>query len=602
MTAAGAGWLLGETAPDAVFVPEEFGSEALALARAAAEFVEGEIVPQTPAIERQEPGLMPKLLKQAGDLGLMGFSIPQEHGGLGLDVLTYCLLAEQMARQASFAVSHGAHSCIGSLPLVYFGTDDQKRKYLPRLASGEWIGAFALSEAGYGSDALGAATRARLSADGSHYVLNGTKMWTSNAGFADLITVFAQVELPEGGEAPAGRTFSAFLVERGFPGVSIGREEHKLGIKGSSTCRVILEDAPVPAENLLHAVGRGHVVALNILNAGRLKLGVGLLGPARDLLRISARYANERRQMGHPISHFGLIRHKLAEQAIRIYALESACYRVAAQVVAAAESGAGGEDRTLPPLARAFEEYLVECAMMKVLGSETIDYIVDEALQIHGGYGYTEEFPIARAYRDARINRIFEGTNEINRLTISGTLMRRAQRGRFPLLKAVQQAQEELLAPSTLPGFTEDRPMGEELGQIAEARKLVLVASGFAGQKWGAGLGEQQEVLGALSDMTTDLFTAESAVLRAAKLAKLRPGDRSALAGAMARVVLAGALDRIEAGARLVLSAAAAGDELRSQLALLRRFSRRLPADTIALRRSVAAAVIDAERYPLSVV
>ncbi len=599
----GGAWLLAETSPDAVFVPEDLDAESVALARAVRQFVEREILPRTPAIESREPGLTPRLLREAGRLGLMGLEVPEEYGGLGLDLRTACLLAEELARQGSFAVSHGAHSVIGTLPLVWFGTAAQKERYLPRLASGEWVGAFALSEAGFGSDALGAATRARLNEAGTHYVLNGTKMWTSNAGFADLITLFAQVEAAEG--ARPGRTFTAFLVERTTPGVSIGREEHKLGIQGSSTCRVILEDALVPVENVLHQVGRGHVVALNVLNAGRLKLGAGNLGPAKDLLRISARYANERVQGGRPIAQYGLIQEKLAEQAVRIFAAESAVYRAAGLVAAWQERAVAGdanlapsEHPDLPVRAQALEEYLVECALLKVLGSEALDYVVDEALQIHGGYGYTEEFPIARAYRDARINRIFEGTNEINRLTITGTLLRRAARGRLPLLGAVERARTELLEPLGI-AEVDDTPLAAEAAVLADARKLILVTSGLAAQKWGERLMEEQEIAGAIADQILAFYAAESALLRARKLIAAQ-GDRGVAAGELAQVAVAVAAGRIEAEARRILAAVSVGDELRTQLALLRRFSRRLPADTISLRRSIARRVIAQERYPLT--
>jgi alkylation response protein AidB-like acyl-CoA dehydrogenase len=603
---AGGGWLLGTTAPDAVFAPEDLSGEQLAIARAAADFVEGEVLPRTVEIEKLDPELTRRLLRQAGELGLLAVEVLPEYGGLGLDLTSASLVTEQFGRQASFAVSHGAHAGIGTLPLVYFGTEAQKRRYLPGLSSGELVGAFALSEAGYGSDALRAATRARLDAAGARFALNGTKMWTSNAAFADLFTLFAQVE----GDGAAGeRTFTAFLVERSFPGVSIGREEHKLGIKGSSTCRLILEDAEVPSGNLLHEIGRGHVVALNVLNAGRLKLASGLLGGARDLVRVSARYANERQQMGRPISQFGLIQHKLAEQAVRLFAAESACYRVCGMVEReiarlGAESGgpvnaSAGEDARLSPKARALEEYLIECAMMKVQASEMIDYVVDEALQIHGGYGYTEEFPVARAYRDARINRIFEGTNEINRLTIAGTLFRRAQRGRLPLVEAIGAARDELLGPGTQQGET-GTELDASLAAVADGKKLCLLVAGAAGQRFGEQLAEQQEIMARLADMVIDLFAAESSLLRA-----MKPGDRSergALAAKMAQVVAGDALARTEASARQVLAALAAGDELRAQLALFRRLARRLPVDGISLRREIAARVIDEERYPLAVV
>lgn len=593
----GGGWLLAETPAEAVFTREDCTAEQVAIARAAREFVEGEILPRSDEIEHLDQGATPGLLRKAGELGLLGVGVPEAYGGLGLDLVTSALVTEELGRQASFAVSAGAHAGIGTLPLVYFGTEEQKRKYLPRVATGAMIAAYALSEAGYGSDALRAATRARLSDDGGHYVLNGTKMWTSNAGFADLFTVFAQVE---GGAADGRRTFSAFLVERGFAGVSIGREEHKLGIKGSSTCRVILEDARIPAENLLHQVGRGHVVALNVLNQGRLRLAVGLIGPARDLIGISARYANEREQMGHPISHYGLIQQKLAEQAARLFATEAASYRVCGMVtdqMARLNAAGPGEDG-LTVETRATEEFLIECAMLKVQASEMLDYVVDEAVQIHGGYGYTEEFPVARAYRDSRINRIFEGTNEINRLTVAGTLLRRAQQGRLPLIPAIGRIAAALLEP---PSMTVEAGgvLAEERRAVRDAMQLTLVAAGAAAERYGEGLIEQQEVLGAVADMAIDAFAAESSLLRAAKLAP-GGGERAELAATLAKIFTADALDRIQLRARQVLTAVLQGDELRARLALLRRLQRTLPTDTIALRRQAAAKIIASEGYLLS--
>jgi len=581
--------LIHDQDPGTVVTPEDFTREQRAMAKAAEEFIEGEVLPKVEEIEEQTPGLMRDLLRQAGELGLLAADVPEEYGGLALDLVTSLLICEQTGRQGSFAVSHGAHTGIGTLPVVYFGTEEQKQKYLPKLANGEMIGAYALSEAGSGSDALSAKAKAVLNSAGTHYVLNGEKMWISNGGFADLFTLFAQV---------AGDQFTAFLVERNFPGVSVGVEEHKLGIKGSSTVRVILDDAQVPRENVLYEVGRGHVVALNILNIGRLKLAIGLLGAAKDVLNTSVQYAKERHQFGRPIADFGLIREKIGEMATRLFAAESAGYRTTGLIQTKYEATNDGDgSEGLPPRARDLEEYLIECAVMKVVASEMLDYVVDEAVQIHGGYGYTEDFPVARAYRDSRINRIFEGTNEINRLTVSGTLLRRAQRGRLPLIEAAQAAEKEAL------GYIPPSDAGTDLlsrarGWIRGAKKAVLLAAGSAVQRFGDRLSEEQEILGAVADIAIDLFAAESSLLRAEK-ARSQSGEKSTKPVAAAACLFASeAMDRIDLTLQRVLAVTTSGDDLRSRLAVLRKFTRRTPLNTIALRREVAAAVIDRERYP----
>jgi alkylation response protein AidB-like acyl-CoA dehydrogenase len=576
--APGGAFLLRETQPEEIFTPEEFTPEQRMLARAAADFIAGEVLPRSEAIERLEEGLNRKLLAQAGALGLLAADVPTEYGGLGLDVATSALLGERMSLQASFAVTYGAHTGIGTLPIVYFGTEEQKRKYLPGLAAGTTVGAYALSEADSGSDALAAKTRAVKNAAGTHYVLNGTKMWTSNAAFADLFVLFAKVD---------GEHFTSFLVERDTPGVSTGREEHKLGIKGSSTRRTILEDAPVPVENVLGEVGRGHVVAFNILNMGRFKLAANVLGGAKAALATSARYAQERRQFGRPICEFGLIQQKLAEMALRLFAVESAVYRTAGLIDARLRDTAN--DRVA-----ALEEYAVECSLLKVASSEALDYVVDEAVQIHGGYGYTEEFPVARAYRDARINRIFEGTNEINRLFVPAMLTRRAQRGRLPLIEETMRLQRELMdfAPDPEP----PGPLGAEIAAVANGKKLVLLVAGAAFQRHGEAIQEQQEIVAAISDMILDLYLAESAVLRAQKVGQAVSLPRSL--AEMATVFVNDAISRLESGTRQVAAALASGDEMRSQLALLRRFTRWTPRDTITLRRRIAATVLQREGYP----
>jgi alkylation response protein AidB-like acyl-CoA dehydrogenase len=572
----GGAFLIRETLPDEVFVPEAFTAEQRMMADATDAFVRGEVLPRSEAIERLEPELTPRLMRQAGELGLLAPDVPAEYGGLGLDLATAALIAERMAPQASFAVAFGTHTGIGTLPIVFFGTQAQKARYLPRLASGELIAAYALSETDSGSDALAARTRAVLNPAGTHYVLNGTKMWISNAAFAGLFVLFAKVD---------GQQFTAFLVERETPGLTTGREEHKIGIKGSSTRRVILEDAAVPVENVLGEVGKGHLVAFNSLNYGRFKLAAATLGGSKASLGAAARYAKERRQFGTPIAQFGLIRQKLGEMATRLYACESAVYRTAGLIDARRATGADH--------LAAVEEYAVECSLLKVSCSEMLDYVVDEALQIHGGYGYTEEFSVARAYRDARINRIFEGTNEINRLFVPDMLMRRARRGRLPLIEEIGKLQREL---SSLPPPA-DAPLGllaAETRAVAEGKKLALLIAGAAVQRFGEDLAHQQEVLAIVSDMVLDLYLAESALLRCRRL----PEPAEDWRAAATTLFVNDMVGRLEAGTRTVAAALAVGDELRSQLAALRRFTRWTPVDTISLRRQVADAVLARDGYP----
>jgi alkylation response protein AidB-like acyl-CoA dehydrogenase len=572
----GGAFLIRETLPDEVFVPEAFTAEQRMMADATDAFVRGEVLPRSEAIERLEPELTPRLMRQAGELGLLAPDVPAEYGGLGLDLATAALIAERMAPQASFAVAFGTHTGIGTLPIVFFGTQAQKARYLPRLASGELIAAYALSETDSGSDALAARTRAVLNPAGTHYVLNGTKMWISNAAFAGLFVLFAKVD---------GQQFTAFLVERETPGLTTGREEHKIGIKGSSTRRVILEDAAVPVENVLGEVGKGHLVAFNSLNYGRFKLAAATVGGSKASLAAAARYAKERRQFGTPIAQFGLIRQKLGEMATRLYACESAVYRTAGLIDARRATGADH--------LAAVEEYAVECSLLKVSCSEMLDYVVDEALQIHGGYGYTEEFSVARAYRDARINRIFEGTNEINRLFVPDMLMRRARRGRLPLIEEIGKLQREL---ASLPAPA-DAPLGllaAETRAVGEGKKLALLIAGAAFQRFGEDLPHEQEVLAIVSDMVLDLYLAESALLRCRRL----PQPAEDWRAAATTLFVNDMVGRLEAGTRTVAAALAVGDELRAQLAALRRFTRWTPVDTISLRRQVADAVLARDGYP----
>jgi alkylation response protein AidB-like acyl-CoA dehydrogenase len=581
----GGNFLLTETDPGLVFIPEDLSSEQRLMAQTAEKFMEKEILPNVEALEHQEEGLTPKLFRKAGELGLLGMEIPPEHGGLGLSKATSVGVEEQMTRLGGFGVTCGAHCGIGIEPLIYFGTEAQKKKYLPKLASGQWMAAYALSEAGSGSDALGMRTKATLSADGKHYLLNGAKMWISNAAWADLFTIFAKVD---------GQHVTAFLVERTFPGLSTGKEEHKLGIKSSSTRRVILEDAKVPVENVLGEVGKGAYIAFNILNLGRFKLGAGTIGGAKQSLKVATAYALERQQFGRPIASFGLIQHKLAEMAARIFAAESAVYRTAAVIDAVMETGEVIES-TKPPFLRGLDEFALECSIIKVVGSEILHGVADETLQIHGGYGFTEEFPAARSYRDARINRIFEGTNEINRLFIPGLLMRRAQRGRFPLVSAITKVTRELLemSPSDDSGKDELTLAGAVVGN---AKKLALFIAGVAYQKFGEKLAEEQEIAAGLSDIIMDIYLAESALLRTLKLRKA--GNTSAVPTDLTLLFVNEGVGRIELQARQALAASSEGDELRGQLGLVRRLLRWSPLNTVALRRRIAKRLCEVGSFP----
>jgi butyryl-CoA dehydrogenase len=495
-----------------------------------------------------------------------------------------------MAKYAGFATTWGAHSGIGLLPIVYFGTEEQKQKYLPKLAAGEIVGAYALSESSSGSDALNCRTRAELSKDGKHYILNGEKMWITNAGFADLFTVFAKID---------GEKFSAFLIERTFPGFSVGAEEHKMGIRGSSTCPLILNDCKVPVENLLGEIGKGHVIAFNILNVGRFKLGAMSVGGARVSLENAVSYAKQRKAFGKVIADFGLVREKIANMATLIYVGESLVFRTVGMM----DDLLAGIDKASPEAAKetrkAIEEYAVECSILKVWGSEMIDYVVDETVQIYGGYGFVQEYPAEGAYRDARINRIFEGTNEINRLIITGFLLKRAMSGQLPLMPAIKKLMDEVLSgPSTGEDF--EGPLADERKLVANAKKLGLFVAGAATQKYMQAIQDQQEVMGAIADMTIEVYAMESAVLRSQKIAGQKGELAAALPIAMTRVYMTQALEKIEAAARKVIADVADGDMLRTQMAILRRLAKHEPFNTIALRQQIAGKTIEAGKYRLN--
>ena len=586
----GGSFLLEERQTADVFTPEDFSEQHRMIGQTTEEFAINEILPQAEKIEHKDFSISRALLKKAGDLGLSGVEIPEAYGGLEMDKVTAAIIADNIAKYAGFATTWGAHSGIGLLPIVYFGTEEQKKKYLPRLATGETVGAYALSEATSGSDALNCRARAVLSPDGKHYILNGEKMWITNAGFADLFTVFAKID---------GEKFSAFLIERTFPGFSVGSEEHKMGIRGSSTCPIILNDCKVPVDNLLGEIGKGHIIAFNILNIGRFKLGAMCVGGARVSIESAVAYARQRKAFGKTIGEFGLVREKIANMATLIYVGESLVYRTVGMMDALLSEIDSASPDAAKERRKAIEEYAVECSILKVWGSEMIDYVVDETLQIYAGYGFVEEYPAERAYRDARINRIFEGTNEINRLIITGFLLKRAMSGQLPLMPAIKKLMDEVLSgPSA--GEEIEGPLAEERKQVAQAKKLGLFVSGAATQKYMQAIQDRQEVLGAIADMTIEIYAMESAVLRARKMVEQKGEAAAALAIAMTRVYLTQALEKVEAAARKVIADVAEGDMLRTQLAIVRRLSKHEPFNTIALRQQIAQRMIEAGKYRLA--
>src|SRR6201987_1132065 len=582
----GGSFLITSTSPEDVFTPADITDDQRLIGQTAEEFVQKEVVPLIPELEQHKEGLMAELLKKAGEVGLLGGAIPEEYGGSGLDKISATILAEKLAGYASFAVSHGGHAGIGTIPIVYFGTEAQKKKYLPKIASGELLSCYCLSEPQAGSDSLAARTRAVLSPDGKNWILNGQKMWITNGGFADVYVVFAKID---------GEKFSCFIVERGTPGFSSGAEEKKMGIKGSSTTPIFFENAPVPKENLLHQPGRGHVVAFNTLNAGRFTLGAYCVGGANKILEASSKYSKERTAFGKRLCDFGLIKAKLGEMAIRIYAIESEVYRSAGMIDAAVANPAPGKDKVQQAM-QVLEEYAIESSISKVAGSEMVDYVVDEAVQIFGGYGFHEDYPVARAYRDSRVNRIFEGTNEINRMLIIQMLMKRALGGILPLIPAAMKLGEEVLAG---PSFEEapSGPFAEEEKSLEQAKKIFLLASGTAMQKFREQLADQQEIVASLANIVMDVYAMESSLRRAQKASATR-GDAASVMCDATRAFVYDAMDRVEREARTALTATVDGDMLITQLAVLRRFAKHAPLNTIAIRRRVAEAVLTQDRYP----
>jgi alkylation response protein AidB-like acyl-CoA dehydrogenase len=588
----GGSFLLESPRPEDVFTPADLNDDQRLIGQSAEEFVVKEVMPHVKNLEAKKAGLLPELVKKAGELGLLSGGIPEQYGGAGLDKVATTVLTEKLSIYGGFAVTHGAHAGIGTLPIVYFGTEEQKKKYLPKLATGEWIGAYCLSEPQAGSDAQNSLTRAELTPDGKHYILNGQKMWITNGGFADIYIVFAKI---------GGEKLSAFIVERTFPGIKPGNEEHKMGIHGSSTTPVFLENCKVPKDNLLHEAGRGHIVAFNILNAGRFTLGASAVGGSKYVLATAAKYAKERKAFGKAIGDFGLMREKLAEMAIQLFAVESMIYRSAGNMetamASASNNGSENAGEKIQNTMKVLEEYAIESSIAKVYGSEMLDFVVDEAVQIFGGYGFHEDYAVCRAYRDSRINRIFEGTNEINRMLIIQMLMKRAMGGQLALIPAAMKLADEILAG---PSFeeTDDGVLAAEAMVVANCKKIFLQSAGGAVQKYREKLADEQELVAALSNIVMEIYAMESSLLRAQKAAN---GKGQAAAQPMidaARVFISEAAERVEHEAKRAIAALHEGDMLTTQMSVLKRFAKRAPVDTIALRRNVAAAVQSQDRYP----
>jgi alkylation response protein AidB-like acyl-CoA dehydrogenase len=586
--AKGGSFLLESPLPQEVFTPADLTDDHKLIGQTAEEFVVKEVMPVVKELENKKPGLMAELVRKAAELGIMSGGIPEQYGGAGLDKIATTVLTEKLSIYGGFAVTHGAHAGIGTLPIVYFGTEEQMKKYLPKLASAEMIGAYCLSEPQAGSDAQNSLTRAELNKEGTHYILNGQKMWITNGGFADLYIVFAKIN---------GEKFTAFIVERAFPGFKPGNEEHKMGIHGSSTTPIFLEDCKVPKENVLHEIGRGHIVAFNILNAGRFTLGASAVGGSKHVLTTSSKYAKERKAFGKQIGDFGLMKEKLAEMAIQIFAVESMVYRSAGNIEAAMSAAAVSGGDKIQSTMKVLEEYAIESSIAKVYGSEMLDFVVDEGVQIFGGYGFHEDYPVCRAYRDSRINRIFEGTNEINRMLIIQMLMKRAMGGQIALIPAAMKLADEILAG---PSFEEgpEGVLAEESRVVGNAKKMFLQAAGGAMQKFREKLADEQELIGALSNVVMEVYAMESSLLRAQKAAAAKGESAASVMIDAARVFIADAAERLEHEAKRAIAAVHEGDMRTTQMAVLKRFGKRAAVDTIALRRRVAAAVQAQDRYP----
>jgi alkylation response protein AidB-like acyl-CoA dehydrogenase len=588
-TIQGGEWIIKEVKSEDVFIPEEFNEEQLMVRDMCSQFLDTEVLPVVERMDKLEPGLMPGLLEKAGEQGLLGVSVPEQYGGMGKDFITSTIVAEYLGGGYSFSVANAAHTGIGTLPILYFGTEAQRAKYVPKLASGEFKGSYGLTEPNSGSDALSAKTTAKLTADGKHYILNGQKCWITNGGFADIYTVFAKID---------GEQFTAFIVERGTEGFTQGPEEHKMGIKGSSTVQLYFQDCKVPVENVLGEIGRGHIIAFNILNIGRLKLGAATIGGARRALSTTLKYAKAREQFKLPIVKFGAIRHKLAEMAIRLWVGEAALYRVAKNIDEKEhELFAAGKDLSAALLGGA-EEYAIECAILKVYGSEVLDFVVDEGVQIHGGNGYSDEYEISKAYRDSRINRIYEGTNEINRLLTVDMVLKRAMKGQLDLMGPAMNVQKELMS---IPDFgdQDDAPFAKEHKAIANFKKCILMVAGAAVQKLMMTLSKEQEILMNIADMSIITYHAESALLRLEKLSKTKSEAELAVQTAIVKTYIYDAADAINKAGKDALNSFADGDELRMMHIGLKRFTKVDPFNTKEARRTICAQLVADDGYKI---
>jgi len=583
----GGEWIIKESDPSTTFIPEDFNEEQKMVMEMCEQFLATDILPIIDRIEKLEPGLMPSLVQKAGEQGLLSTSMPEQYGGLGKDFITSTIVNEGLGGGYSFSVAVAAHTGIGSLPILYFGTDAQKEKYIPKLASGEWKGAYGLTEPNSGSDALGAKSTAKLSDDGTHYVLNGQKCWITNGGFADVYTVFAKID---------GDKFTAFILERGMEGFTQGPEEHKMGIKGSSTVQLYFQDCKVPAENVLGEIGKGHIIAFNILNIGRLKLCAATLGGAKQATNVATLYAINREQFKISISRFGAIKHKLGEMAIRLWVCESALYRTAKWIDDAEQTLAHSGKSFAQSLLGAAEEFAIECAMLKVYGSEVLDYVVDEGLQIHGGNGFSDEYAISRAYRDSRINRIYEGTNEINRLLAVDMVLKRAMKGKLDLMGPAMAVQKELMSIPDF-GSDDDAPFAKERKYIANFKKAILMVAGAAVQKLMMQLDKEQEVLMNIADMSIEVFNAESALLRVMKLTQTKGETACSIQADMMHAYIYDAADRINKAGKDALNSFSEGDELRMMHIGLKRFTKVDPFNSKDARRRIADKMIENKGY-----
>lgn len=585
----GGSFVIDDITPDAIITPEDFTEEQRMMVDTTRDFVEGEVLPHDEELEKLNYDLTVKLMRKAGEIGLLGADIPEEYGGLGLDKVSSTLIGETLTKASGFALSVGAHVGIGTLPIVFFGTPEQKAKYLPDLATGAKIAAYCLTEPSSGSDALSAKSTAKLSEDGSHYVLNGSKIFITNAGFADIFVVYAKVD---------GKDFTAFIVEKGMEGFTVGPEEKKMGIKSSSTCPLFFEDVKVPVENVLGEVGRGHVIAFNILNIGRFKLGAGCLGAAKEAIELSVKYAGERKQFGKALTEFSLVGNKLADMNIRTYVTESMVYRTSGLVDNVLKDIDYKQPDSGQLMAKAITEYALECSINKVFASEVLDFVADEGVQIHGGYGFTQEYKIERIYRDSRINRIFEGTNEINRLLIPGTLLKRAAKGELPLLQKAKALQADLMSIVSMP--ESGGAMEQEEHLVKMAKKIFLMLGGLAAQKYGTSLEQHQEILSNLADLMIAVYAMESVLLRTRKLMAKEGEAKAKLAMQMTTVYMHEAFADIERTAKETLAAMESGDVLRTQLSILKKLAKSSPIDGVGIKREIAARVIQAEKYVVS--